>query len=503
MVSYAIGPFIQQAIGNELCSYEVAGINATLPLAKGDRPGWSSVVRSYGSLFVTNTATKAGIITAIADSQSERLGLLSGCSTGNCSFGQTEYTTMGFCSMCQDTSDSIQEIINGSSSRLTLPNGQYLDNVTHGGMNFSSSPLQFLDLSIERDLMDVSTASVANISLMTLTSAPCTYIGDSTAGNWTCSSEVEAAKDSGWNGIDVVSTACAIFPCMRSYSASVSNGVVEETLANTKPALFGHTVSGRFDAIALNDDCKLESGQDLASITNLSTSDDRGTSTGYIDGQEVVIPPSCVNMVTFPYIGGLSGLLYTVFTGSCFYPNVDSSMPEHKSRERRQHILCYDTAENVGTTGGSETGGWWLEGFNNKGNATFESISEHMQHVADAMTDRLRLESFNASDLHSYVQGTVMQTTVCTRLTWQWLLLPCCILGLVFIFLVTTAFRSSVQREEVPLWKSSMLPLLFAKPSELQPKRSSTIGAMQRAARSIEVGLTRDNSSGSWYLSKT
>lgn len=498
LISYAIGPFIQQAIGSQLCTYDRPDMTAIIPLAKGDRPGWSSVHRWSSGQYVLNAITQASIVAAIADPSSNRPSLLSGCKTGNCSFDQSNgisYTTMGLCSVCEDTSASIHEVIGNRSSRLTLPNGLFLSNFS-GAMKFSTSSNQFDNLNLSSGFIHAAEVALVNISMLALTSAPCSYVGGASFGKWTCNPQVQAASDSGWNGIDVVSAACSIHACMKSYSTSVSNAIARETLIKTKPAVHGRTVSGRFDAIGLDGDCKLALGQDLANIANVSTSNDRSNSTGFIDAQEVIIPRSCLDMITFPYIDGIIPLLSNIFAGSCLFSEVSPS--SLKSPTERQEVFCGNQTITSEVGGGS----WWLEGLNNRGNATLDSISSHMQHIADVMTDRLRLDSFNASNPRSFAQGTVMQTTVCTKLDWQWLMLPCGMLALVFIFVAITVGRSSLQRGEVPLWKSSMLPLWYMKRDELQSGWSDTVSGMKDASQSTNIRLARDDSSRPWYLSK-
>ena len=62
------------------------------------------------------------------------------------------------------------------------------------------------------------------------------------------------------------------------------------------------------------------------------------------------------------------------------------------------------------------------------------------------------------------VYGTVIQTTTCIAFSWRWLLFPALLIILTAICLVITMVQPIYEKVENPLWKSSILPLLYASP---------------------------------------
>ena len=57
--------------------------------------------------------------------------------------------------------------------------------------------------------------------------------------------------------------------------------------------------------------------------------------------------------------------------------------------------------------------------------------------------------------------GDVLSTTVCTEFSWPWLLLPTALLALSVLLLVMMMVRNHADGSGQPVWKSSLLPLLF------------------------------------------
>jgi hypothetical protein len=61
------------------------------------------------------------------------------------------------------------------------------------------------------------------------------------------------------------------------------------------------------------------------------------------------------------------------------------------------------------------------------------------------------------------VNGTVIQTTTCVAFSWMWMLFPALLIILTAICLIITMVQP-IYGAQKPLWKSSILPLLYASP---------------------------------------
>ncbi|KAJ4383389.1 hypothetical protein N0V86_001436 [Didymella sp. IMI 355093] len=108
---------------------------------------------------------------------------------------------------------------------------------------------------------------------------------------------------------------------------------------------------------------------------------------------------------------------------------------------------------------------WTLKGLANKGNASFQSIDANMQSVAMAVTSEMRKQgtdwdyAFDPREI--LAKGTVFRTTVCTQFDWKWLAFPLALILLTTLLLCIMCAKMRFDRQRVPAWKSSLLPLLF------------------------------------------
>jgi hypothetical protein len=515
IVSYAIGPFTQQAIRTELCTLEIPNLSARIPLARGEAIGGSedSITRFGAGLWALNGATKAAIVNAIANPNMNRTTLLQDCPTGNCTFpaiNGASHSTLGFCSVCQDTTRQISEAIveNSNSSgafrlrsELRLPNGQALSNQTFVAINVTTGRTIFRELDLSDELLTVSSVSVANISVLSYTSNGCKFTRSGNQNFWNCTSNIIADEASAWDKVNVVATACSIYPCERVYRAEVSNSVLEEKLQHTRPAIGTQSnILGSLPfAAVLNESCMAtHTSQDISNTPEPRIIVDGSNYTAVLGSNNITIPAECLDMISLAYLISLEQSLEGFLSGTCFTPG-NGFHPRFEDPDGRQRLLCYDPFSST-AFGDSGRGGWWNLGLNNKGNATYASISNHMQIVSDAITDRLRFESFSASNPATFAQGSVQQTSVCTRFVWQWLLLPAGLLLATAVFLLITAAWCFMARADVPLWKSSNLPLIFATAEDLRGSEPQSVSVMEDAAKGTSVVVEPDSANHAWLL---
>lgn len=113
---------------------------------------------------------------------------------------------------------------------------------------------------------------------------------------------------------------------------------------------------------------------------------------------------------------------------------------------------------------------WWLSSLWNEGNISIQSISSTMDSMATSFTNHVRTIKFDSAsnsskpgqeDAPSFVLGTVYETTVCTRFDWKWLLFPIVLVFATLVLLAFTVVSSYYDSQQLPIWKSSLLPLLF------------------------------------------
>jgi hypothetical protein len=498
--SYAIGPFVQQAITSELCSHAIPSVNATIPLAMGLDVG-STIADGERNIWQLDTATTAVIVGALADGGINRAPLVTGCTSGNCTFehsGGISYSTIGYCSMCVDTSDLIQETIPAKNSNLPMvlsgPTGIRLRKQSNISLNISTTYYGPDEYPALKPLAAIANFTVAPFSILAMSSAGCTF--DNANATWHCTRRQHQNFSATWNSVNIVSASCSIFACHQSYSAEVINGELQERLINSIPVHENVPKAGHLGAAYVVVDQPCASGNmnvlvSNSTIINSQHGSDDQELFSVTDGVKLqAIPLKCINKVGRPASESLRQSLEDFTTGDCgsIIPYIaDSTAPGYRRR-----VICRDRKSN---------NAWWLASLNNNGNATFESISKHVRGVADVMTDHLRRGTYDPSNAKTFALGTVDETTVCTRFVWQWLLLPASLLVLTLGFFLSTVACTIRERGVVPLWKSSVLPFVYATSDDLRVSAPATSAAMESTARVTDVELSRGGGEA-WPLRK-
>jgi len=114
-----------------------------------------------------------------------------------------------------------------------------------------------------------------------------------------------------WDIINVVSTACALYPCVQDYHGAVidnefTESLVRETPANKSPYDVDMSV---LDQALFNDHCLVNHRP--VSLDNISSIayDNQDLNTTYFDGRNVPVPYEC-----FYHFPGASSALYKNFS---------------------------------------------------------------------------------------------------------------------------------------------------------------------------------------------
>lgn len=116
---------------------------------------------------------------------------------------------------------------------------------------------------------------------------------------------------------------------------------------------------------------------------------------------------------------------------------------------------------------------WWLSSlFRDSPDQIFQVINSTIDALATAVTDKLRTTgagpepseygpNFRKMDGPVQVRGSALQITVCAYFDWPWLLLPGGLVAADLVLLVIMVVSSYHGGPRRPVWKSSILPLLF------------------------------------------
>lgn len=97
----------------------------------------------------------------------------------------------------------------------------------------------------------------------------------------------------------------------------------------------------------------------------------------------------------------------------------------------------------------------------------YSNISAHLDNYANKMTNLMR-SSLSRAEM---ISGTAYGKGTFVNVRWEWLTLPLVLLGLSLFFLVSTVVRSSIEKDNVGVYKTSaMATLLYGLPDDMQKK---------------------------------
>ncbi|KAF4903085.1 hypothetical protein CGCVW01_v013167 [Colletotrichum viniferum] len=256
--------------------------------------------------------------------------------------------------------------------------------------------------------------------------------------------------------VDVMAVSCVLYPCLRSYHAEVTRVTLVKRIVSTKPAVQDMvearsnlndkdkspdgsmaTTYGKFTGLQIP--CFVEGVEyDLDNISQVLHADMTSIN---VNGSDYQVPETCLYKVGGTYALALRNFLATdLLQGYCWFPSSAGGVP-----------VCQTQ--------------WWLAPLYHNLTATFDSVSDSFEQLSAAITTQFRItgtsnETFSLTGYKEAVIGSVLGTTVCMRFDWQWVLLPI-ILVFATAILLTVAVAQSWTDPAIPVWKTSILPILF------------------------------------------
>lgn len=448
ILSLAIGPFTQQAIKSVSCPMELAGKNASIPIAHF-MPGRASYYRIGAGTWEVDTEMKGAMINGLTNPTGNDSAIVASCSTGNCTFpvgpdGVT-HSTIGMCSACLDvTSFVTKNDTNDLRPNYTLPNDLWVSNYvqeSYLGVMFDYD-LEWASSAFTDSFTLAASHAMANMSLITLTQAGCTRPSEF---------EIECPNNvTGYMGtMDYVATACSLYPCMKNMFAEMDDGVLKETVVSTQPApvnwieagvsedMADYTMGGNYTA--LKSPCEYNGTYyEKEDFDEIPRPAGVNFTMVNVDGVNYTAPPECLYKMEKYYGAAVTRFMsQSIFTGTCSYNSAQGGQ-----------LYCGDS--------------WWLNPMFEDENATYATITKHIDQFATAITNKFRQlgsDNYNMSSVEGAL-GLVIETTVCTSFDWRWLLLPGGLTAAAGTLLFLMMMQN-YQDPEQPVWKSSVLPLLY------------------------------------------
>lgn len=490
IVSLGTGSFAQQAIQTQSCQFPVDSANASLPISRNITAHGVGGINAFGPVSLPNLA--AAMSSALgSDSEGIVSSINVGCPTGNCTFQNSIgglYNTMGVCTSCIDASSLITSsgwtlktgqqqapVYDPSTGdysftpsayfleNYTLPNKMSVhgtfDNITTGwqGTEFLISASAHLGLDWAGDLVSPEMRALSQWAFANLTIISPTWI----------------PTRSGYT--DYVAAACTLYPCLRSYNASVTSGRLNEVLVGTAPAvpditgvfvpgttteaiqealsgphwknyIFGTDPGARFQGI--QSPCFVNgtvwSRESTSSTLDMQRllllhADPEPSGAYRFTVENTTAPAECIYSVDGVAHTAFSRMMIgTSFSGKC------SAMSFLNKTGNTMQINCDKE--------------YWLANFYSDDGTTGSSIIKRIESFTDRLSNKLRTGLLNTPES---VSGQVLEVTVCSKINYSWLTFPAALVAVTSGLLAWTMFQSSRRRGREMVWKTSILPFLF------------------------------------------
>lgn len=456
IASLAVGPVTQQAVRSAPCPLLLPQVRSAIPAANYV-PGSSAYYRIGAGSYELEVDMKSAMIKGLTEQAgSNNNGVDVSCQTGNCTWPDygtgVTHASIGLCSKCLDTTDFVSGPNLGGN--LTLPDENAYISYEGSGqyMWLGYSNLSAYGPLFSEDFADAAAVSVSNFSILAASTSPCTK--DAETGALTCPHQISQSNNTYFQGLgDYVAASCVLYPCMKEYWARYENNILTEKLIKSTTAIpnVEETTDGYsafYNYTASKSPCVLDNGtwydygnQSRAAHVpgrtwaNISLSDQlRGS-------RNISVPNECLYKMDGIFFSAISSFTSTLFDGTCYY-----------NSEQSGQLNCGDS--------------WWLTPLWGQMNASFASLDGAMTEFTTAVTNKFRMTGRGPDQLVggkidlAETYGAVYETSTCTFFDRQWIVLPVILVGICIILLAWIAIKNYRDPEQ-PVWKGSVLPLMF------------------------------------------
>ncbi|KAI0189000.1 hypothetical protein EV127DRAFT_470958 [Xylaria flabelliformis] len=450
----AMGPSAQQIVAFDTQTVSQTGANSSIFVSKTFIiPGENL---SY-DMFLKRTLQGA----LVDGLFKEEIPLGFTCQSGNCSW--PDFTTLGLCSSCVDVSDNAKVTLVGG--HVEDPWNTTLDLKTPSGFHFIYTPTPIQDYTLTSEHMTTGLHVSTEGSVET-------QIGSFTVRKFDASVAPLAIVQQGVSQlVKNVSNLVNIHygePTKPSQSITTTavrvNATVTECIIRWCARTYQNfTVAhGRLKDFTLHQHPLGLVNQDEISTTPLDIF--TGTSKYYIS--EPKDDWRHGNAPIHPFVDSI----FTIFE-ELVVPKLDSAL-----RTTFQTSGLVDSISGLAFQYGS-------------------NVSAKMDVIADSLTKWIQSESEDSVE----VPGTVWTEATVIHIRWVWLTFPVALVAFSAIFLITIAMNS--YKHNVPVWKSSLMPLLFHgvaewSDDEIRDIRQGNLekkSDMERRAKTMNVKLLRND----------
>ncbi|KAK3689174.1 hypothetical protein B0T22DRAFT_513343 [Podospora appendiculata] len=459
IVMVAVGPFTQQSIKTNLCDRVVETTSPARLSFAAKIPTSEVVYNTYGKPQNINSKSMNALVGGLT-SRATVTPVDFSCPTGNCTFPAFNGVTHSSVGICSRATAPRQRAANDAT-------GLY---VGYGWCNFTltppgSEPVTILPV-IEGPTIAVNATGTNytyapydafNISILTRTQAGCDGRGLDTKS---CPphANLPGLQNEDFK-LNIVGAKCTLFACLRDYHGEViNNNLTEAILSTTKldgrlrfDSAMGVRTASPATAVL---PCVVDGALYDASNMTLAMAKYNTTSITYPSTNTTsTVSRACVRWLDGGWTQMLSLAVKQILDGGC------GSVGNARAQAAFHNTLCDEA--------------WWLASLFDDDEASFASISAHVDDLAASLTNRLRaiglsgaaawndtLPDVHWSDDPGVITGAAHATAVCVEFGWRWLLLPTALTAVTLCLLVVAVARTYADGA-AGTWKSSALPLLF------------------------------------------
>lgn len=524
IVALLVGPFTQQVIQYETCAVPAAVSNSNMPRSSvfigqgvGDRrdPSAAYIGMTMPEQFAVNT----GIYTPGSASFT--------CDSGNCTFAP--YSSIGYCSSCEDVSSSVRFLRANGTTTSFIP-----DLVNQPSMDFvptkqysahgSAPAVQNYATAVHNFAPQGQDIFTVLIGIPDTPTDPSTGLAPADCDN--------QATNQTWRCQGYAAANCSAFPCIRTYSANVTNGVLHEQVINTdRSALISSsgTWFDRFSAAygALNLSCindeerailrrrnyTLDTGSIWMSY-NITSGTDQKERKGYETGKESValeqgfVDRGCLYALDGEFNDSLQQFIWN-YGGNLTGMAGDATkiLRSLNGSQVLQTIYNYGNFSLEHTQSLFDNMTVSLSNYMRKNPGSPDMVRGNFTYNWDSPVDGRKSNlSLEAGTLMTPAQGQAWETKTCVRVHWPWLALPAALALLTLVFFAGVSINCGSLPRDVRTWKESPLPLMFYAPGASGPGQADSqhwsqtnsqhVDDMNSAAKKINVTLMCDRESG-------
>jgi hypothetical protein len=428
IIAVAIDPFTQQVIQYyESTALSDVGGNATLPRTTVYdlyRPHVGAGINAIDIPMLG--AIQAGFWTPSTDSYAVSV---SNCITGNCTFTEP-YQSIGIGSACSDLTNKVSGFCNyyynGSRGlcNYTLPTGTTLSvdgsiteqwtvgNNTWGTVSGTPDDL----------------AGREFIWSNNFNATPTCYLKSCTT-NTTCQGTACLVSAAG----------CYLYPCLETYTANVSNGILKENVVSSIPL--------PSDGYAT---CWTSLRKDCLTPTDWTTLSSQGIHPSDYNSSDYILYCNSTDNLADITNACVFSLAFEAYNAFQYFFTFTASFNEGQ----------FLAGNFVGDSQSTVVGPTDLYYLYDAGLMTFANATAAYAGIANAMTARIRIGTVG-SNYSAPAQGAIYYTQTLIRVEWKWLALPLLLVALTLLFVVAVMVQTSINGRE-PLGEEFVLRLLFA-----------------------------------------